>query len=61
MIKYVSTMTVPIHQADNTQTEEEFATIHVIFNDEVIAAPRAHVSELPEGLEPGDELRLVKV
>lgn len=60
MIKYVSTMTIPIHQPDNTQVEEEFATLHIIFNNEVIAAPRVHVSDLPDGVVEGDVLSLVK-
>lgn len=58
-ITIASIDTIPIMQADESFVDEQFATLNIIFNGKVVAAPRVHLSDLPEGVEVGHVLQSI--
>ena len=59
-IKVISIEPIHMMQGDLLVTDERFATLLIFHAGNNIASPRVPLSELPEGIQVGDFIKLVK-
>lgn len=60
-IQVTSIDSISIMQPDGTFADEAFATLQITHGSNSVAGPRVPLLELPEGVQPGDFLKLIKV